>query len=77
MHFNDDNLMTNKKNFTHDVFVILPYGRGGGNRTPIDGFGDHSCTIQLHPYGLQRFGDGIYQTHIHFANKVSFKVFHD
>jgi hypothetical protein len=27
------------------------FGRGGGNRTPIDGFGDRSCTIQLHPYG--------------------------
>ena len=25
------------------------YGRGGGNRTPIGGFGDRSPTIERHP----------------------------
>lgn len=26
------------------------FGRGRGIRTPIDGFGDHSSTIELFPY---------------------------
>ena len=43
------------------MYPFLSFGKGGENRTPINGFGDHCSTVKLLPY--LAVGEGFEPSH--------------